>query len=177
MSPLYQLNTRHLWVVLLLLQIPVAFVGCKASPSSDLLKRGGHYTRPLQALEMSDNGPSLFNKWDDETKRDLRHALYWDFGFIPLYVSSLFIACLLAARWLGGSEILRAAFLLTAPAAGLFDFIENVILLKLIRGPTADTLVSTARISTACKIAFLGLAAIYVLIGLLSWVYVRFIRH
>jgi hypothetical protein len=172
------IKTCYLWVVLLLLQIPIFFVGRKASPSPDLLIEGGKYKRPLRALEMDpDGGPILFKHWDEDTKSQLRRALYWDFLFIPLYVASVGIACLMAGRYLGGSEILRLAFLLTVPAAGFFDIVENLIMLQVIKETAGDVLVRIARVSTFCKFALIGIALFYVLVGLLSWFCVGCLRH
>jgi len=172
------IKTTYLWTVFLLLQVPVFLVGRKASPSKDLLIEGGKYKRPLPALEMDPDGREiLFKHWDEDTKSQLRRALYWDFLFIPLYVSSGFIACFMASQDLGGSEILRLAFLLTIPAAGLFDIVENLIMLRVIKGKTSDVLVRIARVSTFCKFALIGVGLIYVLVGVLSWFCVKCLRH
>src|SRR5262249_38280803 len=103
-NQIYHTDLTYLWAVLGLLLAPGLFVGRKASPSKDLLVEGGKYGRPLPALEMEpDGGPILFKHWNEDTKSQLRRALYWDFLFIPFYVSFVFIECVMASRYLGGN--------------------------------------------------------------------------
>jgi len=175
---LSSVSTTYLWAIFILLQGPVIVVGRQASPNPDLLIEGGNFRSPLRALEMNPNsGPTLFKHWGEETKRDLRKALYWDFLFIPLYVSSGFIACLLASRYFGGNDFLSLVFLLTMPAAGLFDFVENLIMLQVIKETTTGLLIRIARISTFFKFALIGIGFVYALSGLLSCFCVKCFRH
>ena len=163
-------DVRYLWAIFLILQIPIFFVGRMASPSPDLLVEGAKFERPFRALEKAPNDRKiLFKQWNEETKTQLRRAIYWDFLFIALYVFSGFLACLMAGRYLGGFETVRFGFLFTAPVAGVFDFIENLIMLRVIDGLTAENWLRIARVSTFLKFAFIGLAFTYALCGLLSW--------
>jgi len=174
----YNIKVGYLWAIFLILQIPIFFVGRKASPSRDLLIEGSKYGGPLRALEMAPDGAEyLFKHWDEETKTQLRRALYWDFLFIPLYVTSAVLACLMVGGYLRSAEIVRLGFVFSAPVGGLFDLVENLIMLQVINGLTADHWLQIARVSTFCKFAFIGLAFTYGLCGLLSWPCVTYLHQ
>jgi hypothetical protein len=172
------MKQAYLWVVFIALQVPIIFVCRKAAPSPDLLIEGGKYKRPLVALEMAPSGREfLFKRWNEETQAQLRRALYWDFAFIPLYVSSGLLVCILASRYLGTSELVGAFFLFTGPVAGLFDLLENLIMLQVIAGLTADHWLRLARVSTVCKFGFIGLPFAFGLFGLLAWSCSKFLHN
>lgn len=164
-------------VVLLVLNF---FVGRKASPDPELLVEGGKYSRPLMALEKEPGAKEqLFKCWNEDTKRQLRSALYWDFLFILIYPTSNVLACFMAGRFLNTNHILSfrisLVIILLQPVAGLFDVIENLILLRVIDGLTSNVWLTVARISTASKFALIGPGIILPMVGLLAWICLRWL--
>jgi hypothetical protein len=177
MGQLYDIKSLYLWPILIVLFVLIFFVGGKASPDPGLLVAGTKYKRPLMALEQEPEAKEqLFKKWDDKTRKALRCALYWDFLFILIYPLAGVIGCLMAGRFLDSAHILsfRVSFviILLQLVAGLFDVIENLILLRVIDGLTSTFWLSLARISTAGKFGLIGLGIIHALFGLLAWIYV-----
>jgi hypothetical protein len=175
MGQLYNANSHYLWVILIALIVVEVFVGRKSLSDPNLLVEGGKYNRPFQALEQEPTAKELlFKSWDDDTKRKLRHTLYWDFLFILLYPISTALACFMAERFLVANRItpfqIGLWVLLLPPAAALFDVIENFLLLRIIDGLTSNLWLTIARISTAAKLAFISLAVLYALVGLFAWV-------
>jgi len=177
MGQLYDIKSLYLWPILIVLFVLIYFVGRKAIPDPGLLVDGGKYSRPLMALEQEPEAKEqLFKKWDKETKGQLRSALHWDFLFILIYPLAGVIGCFMAGRFLASAHILsfRVSFviILLQLVAGLFDVIENLILLRVIDGLTSTFWLSIARISTVGKFGLIGLGIIHALFGLLAWLYV-----
>lgn len=177
MNQRYNIPSRYLWSILIALIVLNIFVGCKASPDPGLLVEGGKYSRPLQALEKEPEAKEqLFKRWDENTKGKLRSALYWDFLFILLYPTSNALACFMAGRFLALHKFpfrISLVIILLQPLAGLFDVTENLILLKVIDGLTANVWLTIARISTAGKFTLIAPGIILPVVGLLTWVYLR----
>jgi hypothetical protein len=178
MVQLYNINSLYLWPILIVLFVLIYFVGRRVSPDSELLIEGGKYNRPLMALEHEPTAKEqLFKSWDEDTKRQLRRALYWDFLFILIYPTSTVIACFMAGRFLASAQILsfRISFviILLQLAAGLFDVIENLILLRVIDGLTSNVWLTIARISTVGKFGLIGLGMAHASFGFLAWLYLR----
>jgi len=174
MDQLYNIKSLYLWPILIALFVLIYFVGRKASPDSGLLVEGGKYSRPLMALE---NEPTanekLFKSWDEDTRRQLRGALRWDFLFILIYPTAGVLACFLAGRFLDTARILSFrisfAIILLQLAAGLFDVIENLIMLRVIEGLTSNVWLTIARISTVGKFGLIALGMFHAIFGLLAW--------
>ena len=99
----------------------------------------------------------------------------WDFLFILIYPAAGVIGCFMAGRFLDRAQILSFkvsfAIILLQLAAGLFDVIENLIMLRVIDGLTSNFWLSIARISTVGKFGLIGLGIIHALFGLLAWLY------
>lgn len=174
MHQLYNIDSLYLWAILPVLFVLFYFIGRKASPDPELLVEGGKHSRPLMALEKEPTAKEqLFKSWDEVTRKNLRSALRWDFLFILIYPTTVVILCFPAGRFLAGAEILpfwiSLIVILLQPAAGLFDVIENLIMLKVIDGLTSDFWLGIARISTACKFGFIGLGLVHAIFGLLAW--------
>jgi hypothetical protein len=124
MDQLYNIPSLYLWPILIALVVLNFFVGRKASPEAELLVEGGKYSRPLQALEKEPGAKKqLFKRWDENTRRQLRSALYWDFLFILLYSTANALACFMAGRFLADHGIpfgISLVIILLQPVAGLF---------------------------------------------------------
>ena len=182
MDQLYNIKSLYLWPILIVLFVLIYFVGRKALPNPELLVEGGKYRRPIMALEKEPRAKEqLFKSWDEDTRSQLRSALRWDFLFILIYPTSNVLACLLAAPFLDSADCLqrlpfRISFviILLQPAAGFFDVIENLIMLRVIDGQTSNVWLSIARISTAGKFGLIAIGMIYAILGLLAWLCMRF---
>jgi hypothetical protein len=174
MNQLYNTPSLYLWPILTALIILNVLVGRKASPDPGLLVEGGKYRRPLQALEKEPEAKEqLFKRWDDVTRRQLRRALYWDFLFILLYPTSNALACFMAGGFLAAHKFpftISLVIILLQPVAGLFDVIENLIMLKVIDGLTAKVWLTIARISTVGKFTLIAPGIILPIVGLLTWI-------
>ena len=181
MDQLYNIPSLYLWPILIALIVLNFFVGRKASPDPGLLVEGGKYSRPLQALEKEPEAKEqLFKRWDETTRRQLRSALYWDFLFILLYPKSNALACFMAGRFLAAHKFpfrISLVIILLQPLAGLFDVIENLIMLKVIDGLTAKVWLKIARISTTVKFTLIGPGIIFPIVGLLAWVCLTCLSH
>ena len=180
---LYNIRSIYLWTILIVLLVLFYFVGRKALPDSELLVEGGKYNRPLMALEQEPTAKEqLFKSWDEDTGSKLRSSLYWDFLFILIYPTASIVACLLAASVLDNAGFLerlpfRISFviILLQLAAGLFDVIENLIMLRVIDGLTANFWLAIACISTVGKFGLIGIGMVYAVLGLLAWLYFKFL--
>ena len=175
MDQLYNIESLYLWPILIALFVLIYFVGRKASPDPELLVEGGKYSRPLMALEQEPTAKEqLFKSWDGNTRRQLRSALRWDFLFILIYPTSSVLACFIAGRFLDTAGVLsfRISFviILLQVAAGVFDVIENLIMLKVIDGFPSNVWLTIARISTTGKFALIGLGMLHAIFGLLVWI-------
>lgn len=177
MGQLYNIKTIYLWLILIVLLVLIYFVGRKVSPPN-LLVEGGEYSRPLLALEQEPTAKEkVFKSWDEDTKEKLRSALRWDFLFILIYPLSSIIACFIAGRFLDSAQILsfRISFviILLQLVAGLFDVIENTILLQVIDGLTSNVWLTIARISTIGKFGLIALGMLHAIFGLLAWLWMK----
>jgi hypothetical protein len=180
MDQLYSIKSLYLWPILIVLFVLIYFVGRKASPDSRLLVEGGKHSRPLMALEMEPTAKEqLFRSWDEDTREQLRSALRWDFLFILIYPAAGVLACFIAGRFLAAAQILSfrisLVIILLQLAAGLFDVIENLILLKVIDGLTSDFWLGIARISTVGKFGLIALGFVHAVFGLLAWLCLRWL--
>src|SRR5215217_2014828 len=181
MDQLYNIENFYLWPILIALFVLIFFVGRKASPDPGLLVEGGKYSRPLMALEKEPRAKEqLFKSWNGDTRRQLRSALRWDFLFILVYPAAGVLGCFMAGRFLDKAQILpfRISFviILLQVVAGLFDVIENLIMLRVIDGLTSNVWLSIARVSTAGKFGLIGLGMLHVILGLLAWFCLRFLQ-
>lgn len=180
MDQLYDIPSLYLWPILIVLLVLNILVGRKASPDPGLLVEGGKYSRPLKALETEpDAKEHLFKRWDENTRGQLRSALYWDFLFILIYPTSNLIACFMAGRFLATAQKLpftiSLVIILLQPVAGLLDVIENLIILRIINGLTSSAWLTIARISTAFKLTLIGPGIILPIVGLLTWICLRWL--
>jgi len=180
MDQLYNIKSLYLWPILIALFVLIYFVGRKTSPDSGLLVEGGKHSRPLMALENEPTAKEkLFKSWDEDTRRQLRGALRWDFLFILIYPTAGVLACFIAGRFLDTARILSFrisfAIILLQLAAGLFDVIENLIMLRVIDGLTSNVWLTIARISTVGKFGLIALGMFHVIFGLLAWLCVRWL--
>ena len=179
MDQIYNINSLYLWPILIALLVLNFVVGRKASPDPELLVEGGKYSRPLMALEKEPAAKEqLFKCWNEDIKRQLRSALYWDFLFILLYPTSNILACFMAGRFLAAHKFpftISLVIILLQPVAGLFDVIENLIMLRVVDGLTSNIWLTIARISTAGKFALIGPGIILPIVGLLAWICLRWL--
>ena len=180
MDQLYNIDSSYLWAILIALLVLIYFVGRKASPDPELLVEGGKYSRPLMALERDPTAKEqLFKSWNEHTRKQLRSAIYWDFLFILIYPASGIVACFMAGRFLAAAQLLpfRVSFviILLQLAAGLFDVIENLIMLRVIDGLTAPVWLAIARLSTTGKFGLIGLGMAHAVFGVLAWLCLRWL--
>ena len=76
----------------------------------------------------------------------VKQALKWDFGFIPIYVATTGLLCFLVARLTGASLRFTWLVILVVIVTSLFDVSENFVLLHVVRMSQRDGWVSAARV-------------------------------
>jgi hypothetical protein len=113
----------------------------------------------------------IVQEWKDQgLLARARRTVLWDFAFIPAYTAALALACLLVAGAFGPRTVTAPALLRAAAwlplLAGLFDVVENLALLRMLRSATAVS--PWPQLAFACaapKFVLVGLAAITLLVG------------
>lgn len=118
----------------------------------------------------------IINAWHEPSHpHKILIAIYntcWDFLFLFFYAGFLFLACKKIAGNLKGPAS-KAGNLIACGAilAGILDILENTGMLLSLHGHTSNTI---AFLTVFCSVIKWGLAIIallYVLTGLLQWVY------
>jgi len=107
----------------------------------------------------------ILDAWQPDGRLVARQQLHWDYGFIPLYTTTLAILGLFAARWFhdkgwdGVSQVTLALSWLQW-LAGLVDFAENITVLRILHAyPTVpESLTLFAGWFTRIKFLFILLS-------------------
>lgn len=111
----------------------------------------------------------LIITWGPDAVGRLRRGLYWDFAFIPSYVLGLVLLTGLVARALAplssGWSLLGGVLGYGVLAAGVFDVVENIALLRVLTPQPSLVWAPLAGIASSLKFAILFSAVSYVLVG------------
>ena len=113
----------------------------------------------------------IINSWSETDKISVSMSLGFDFLFILVYTSfiTLMVYKINTKLWSGKSFYKVGKILIYATfIAGVFDIIENISLIKLLNGSTAQVYATTAYYFASIKFAILLIGIIY-LIG--NWVF------
>ncbi len=114
---------------------------------------------------------TIFSVWGDTDMNNQGIAIYWDFLFIVGYVSLAFALIVLALRRSKNKIQTIGIYIAITPfLTGIFDVIENVNLLEMLRTPTSVSNFNAyiASLSAALKFSFLFVGIIYVIIVLIT---------
>ena len=111
---------------------------------------------------------AIANSWDGYARLYAALGLGLDYLFIPLWVGSISLGCVLASgRWAGKAVWLAPLGLWLAWAqlpAGLLDMVENAALFQVLLGGKAHWGV-IAQWCASLKFGLLGLGLVYALLG------------
>ena len=114
----------------------------------------------------------IFNAWGPEGMVLHATGIYWDFLYIIGYGSLIAGLILLLSRQLSGKIQLIGLYLTLSPfLAGIFDCIENLLLLAMLKNPTefSAALPMLAGIMAAIKFGLLLIGIGFFLVGLILW--------
>ena len=146
--PFYKTTTFFICLAALaILVILFRFVGPRA-----MAQTPGAERRPLVELAIAQG-----------TKEQLRTALKWDFGFIPIYTLTTALACFLVASLTGASLRLTWIIIALVIVGALIDVCENLTLLHVIKTSQRDGWATLARTLEILKLVAPAIATIYVL--------------
>jgi hypothetical protein len=143
--------------------VAAVIVWLQFPPIESYLKAMGYGITDYELAFTAEHAGAMLDAWGPEGQAAMRTSLLIDFGFIPAYALALAGITLLAARAQGG-WLARLGFFLTlaALAAGLFDVLENLMLLILLgRDPVPGLPPLVAGISASIKFAFIILVFVY----------------
>ena len=114
---------------------------------------------------------TIFSVWGDTDMNNQGIAIYWDFLFIVGYVSLAFALIVLALRRSKNKIQTIGIYMTITPfLTGIFDVIENVNLLEMLRTPTSVSNFNAyiASLSATLKFSLLFVGIIYVIIALIT---------
>lgn len=115
---------------------------------------------------------TIFIAWGSNGMGLHATGIYWDFLYILGYGGLIAGLILLLSRFLTGKIQKVGLFMTLAPVlAGVFDFIENLLLLTMLNNPTsfASGIPLLAGIMASIKFGLLLLGIGYFLLGLVVW--------
>ena len=119
----------------------------------------------------TEHAEEILGDWGTEGRDDARLSLYLDFAYLVAYSVFLAVGCTIASERLGRRGMRRLAAI--GPllgwamfAAGAFDAIEDVALLRVLGGHTA-TWPGIALYAAIPKFAIAGIGLAYVVVGAL----------
>lgn len=99
----------------------------------------------------------------------VRATILWDFVFLALYASALYLGSLWASSQFAADRLRRAGpyIAIGALLAGVFDFIENVAMLGYINGwPGDSALLMVAGLMASLKFVLVIVAIVYIVMGI-----------
>ncbi len=114
----------------------------------------------------------IFTAWGPEGMALHAAGIYWDFLYILGYESMIAGLILLLSRQLSGKIQILGLYLTLSPfLAGIFDCIENLLLLAMLNNPTefSAVLPLLAGIMASIKFGLLLLGIGFFLLGLVLW--------
>ena len=110
---------------------------------------------------------SIINAWDIAAQLRASLGLGLDYLFMPVYSTTIALACIWGASVLSGRK-LRALGMSLAWGlwlAAIFDALENIALIVMLFGTVADPYPQMASICATCKFSLIILGLVYILIA------------
>jgi hypothetical protein len=137
--PLTELSSGALGWLLLALMVTAVLLFVRLESLGRRLKTG---PAPLGivSFEMAMSGEEsrdIIDSWDEQARDDARQNLCLDYFFIPVYTTALAIMGVMSSQWFATKGLTGMSHLAMWLAwgqwiAGLFDFAENSILLRIL---------------------------------------------
>jgi hypothetical protein len=109
----------------------------------------------------------ILSAWNEEQRTEATRSLYVDFFFIISYVVALVSLGLLVSYNLHSSSQSVGFYLSLLPVvAGIFDVLENILLLRTLASPDdiSDGVVFSAGLFALMKFILVGIAVFYIII-------------
>jgi hypothetical protein len=131
--------------------------------------------RGIVSLELAGNSGrtrAILASWNRGARRAALHSLWVDFPFIVAYSTSLGLGCALAAGTLHARGWHLAGLGLPLAwaqwGAGIADVVEDMALLRVLRGEVESGWPALARRAALLKFSLVALGFVYTLYGLLA---------
>ena len=120
---------------------------------------------------------SILDSWDAGAKVYAGFSLGLDYLYMPAYALTIGLACVCAARVLGGRKrwlgSLGRVLAFGLGLAALLDAVENYALTTMLFSAAADPWPAVARWCATGKFALLTAGLVYVLVGFVFWLMTR----
>lgn len=149
-----------LFLIFVLVALLMGYVG------KPMTRGEGEGIVPFEFAGNADRANEIVRSWETAGVNAAKWSLWLDFVFLFVYSALLGLACFYVANaaetagWKGVSSIGRA-LATGALAAGLFDAIENVLLLRMLaKGPT-DPKAKGAWVAASLKFGIAGMCVAY----------------
>ena len=112
---------------------------------------------------------SIINAWDIAAQLRASFGLGLDYLFIPVYSTTIALACVWGAGVLSGRKWRALGMLLAWGLwlAAAFDAIENLALIVMLFGTVADPYPQMAFICATCKFSLIILGLVYIVIAVI----------
>jgi hypothetical protein len=158
--PFYKTATFYICAIALVILLPLGLFVLKHANA----QTPGEKHTPLVEFAMN-----------PATKAHLSTALTWDFGFIPIYVLFLSLACFFVARLTGAPLRLTWMIIAVVIVGALIDVCENLTLFHVIRTSQDDGWATLARTLEIVKWVAPAIAGIY-LVTTVIWGIIKCLR-
>jgi hypothetical protein len=114
-----------------------------------------------------DNAQAIIDAWTDTDRIRAGFSLGFDYLYMPVYSTTIALACLLAATALRRKTWHTIGVLLAWGLwlAAIFDAIENLALFTVLLGNNVAPYPQIAQLCAAIKFGLIGLGLLYVLAG------------
>lgn len=127
----------------------------------------------IVSLQIADlaKAKAIFASWDPPTRQHVAMGLGFDYLFLALYGTAFALGCAWASQELACSAILAGLgpwLAWGAWLAAVLDAIENAALWKMLRTAPTAQLTTIVRACAYPKFVLVGLAALYVVAGLVA---------
>lgn len=137
---------------------------------SAILRVIGPSTPNIVDFELAGNvgrASSIINAWDIAAQLRASFGLGLDYLFMPVYSTTIALACLWGANVLSGRKWRALGMLLAWGLwlAAVFDAIENSALILMLFGAVADPYPQMACICATCKFGLIILGLVYIVIA------------
>ena len=123
---------------------------------------------------------AITNSWDSTAKTDAGLGLGIDFLFLLLYSGFIGMAIYILNEklWKQKKIIYRTGklFVVLIFLAALLDSIENIALIRLLKGHLEQIWVSIAFYAATIKFTFVGISILYLMGNLVYFLYIKFLK-
>ncbi|RME80547.1 MAG: hypothetical protein D6775_15880 [Caldilineae bacterium] len=113
---------------------------------------------------------AILESWDSRARVYAGFSLGFDYLFMPLYATTIGMACLWGARTGSGPAWLGGILAWGVWVAALCDGIENYALWRMLVGEPVAPWPAVARVSALAKFGLILLALVYALVMAVLWV-------